>query len=123
MNQHLWSLFPAPAPSGSERRNFQLLNLYCSYCVAFPGYVLLLCNVSPWSLASIIEWLAGQLSFVSAWVAQLAGWPRVHSGFDCLKRAARGGPKECYRGIGPALALTPHSAIQIAVYEHLKSSQ
>ncbi|KAL8447552.1 hypothetical protein Emed_004340 [Eimeria media] len=65
-------------------------------------------------------WLAKARMEMQAKETQLAGWPRFRNGFDCIVSAARGGWKESYRGIGPALALTPHVAIQIAVYEHLK---
>lgn len=54
---------------------------------------------------------------------QLAGWPRFRNGFSFIVNAARSGVKECYRGIGPAMALAPHAAIQIAVYERLKRNQ
>lgn len=54
---------------------------------------------------------------------QLAGWPQFRNGFDCIVAAARGGLKESYRGIGPAIALAPHAAIQMAVYERLKRNQ
>ncbi|XP_026190761.1 folate transporter 1, chloroplastic [Cyclospora cayetanensis] len=53
----------------------------------------------------------------------VAGWPRFRNGFRCILSAARGGISECYRGIGPALALAPHAAIQIAAYERLKRNQ
>ncbi|KAL8428679.1 hypothetical protein ACSSS7_007068 [Eimeria intestinalis] len=65
-------------------------------------------------------WLAKARMEMQAKETHLAGWPRFRNGFDCILSAARGGWRESYKGIGPALALTPHVAIQIAVYEHLK---
>ncbi|KAL8433696.1 hypothetical protein Efla_007437 [Eimeria flavescens] len=67
-------------------------------------------------------WLAKARMEMQAKETEASGWPRFRSGFDCLLSAARGGLKTSYKGIGPALALTPHVAIQMAVYEHLKES-
>ncbi|CDJ55988.1 mitochondrial carrier domain-containing protein, putative [Eimeria maxima] len=56
-------------------------------------------------------------------IMQASGWPQFRNGFNCIVSAVRGGVRESYRGVGPALALAPHAAIQIAVYEQLKRSQ
>ncbi|CDJ42821.1 mitochondrial carrier domain-containing protein, putative [Eimeria tenella] len=65
-------------------------------------------------------WLAKARMEMQAKEAEVAGWPLFHSGFSCIVSVARGGVRESYKGIGPALALAPHAAIQIAVYERLK---
>ncbi|CDJ70502.1 mitochondrial carrier domain-containing protein, putative [Eimeria necatrix] len=65
-------------------------------------------------------WLAKARMEMQAKEAEVAGWPLFRSGFSCIVSVARGGVRECYKGIGPALALAPHAAIQIAVYERLK---
>ncbi|OEH77862.1 mitochondrial carrier domain-containing protein [Cyclospora cayetanensis] len=68
-------------------------------------------------------WLAKARMEMQAKETEVAGWPRFRNGFRCILSAARGGISECYRGIGPALALAPHAAIQIAAYERLKRNQ
>ncbi|CDJ48810.1 mitochondrial carrier domain-containing protein, putative [Eimeria brunetti] len=65
-------------------------------------------------------WLAKARMEMQAKEAEACGWPQFRNSFNCVLTAARGGVRECYKGIGPALALAPHAAIQIAVYERLK---
>lgn len=65
-------------------------------------------------------WLVKARMEMQAKETEFAGWPHFRNGFSCIVAVAHGGVKECYRGIGPALALVPHAAIQIAVYERLK---
>ncbi|KAL8270914.1 hypothetical protein Esti_005168 [Eimeria stiedai] len=65
-------------------------------------------------------WLAKARMEMQSKETQVAGWPRFRNGFDCILYSARGGWRESYKGIGPALALAPHVAIQITVYEHIR---
>ncbi|CDJ31319.1 mitochondrial carrier domain-containing protein, putative [Eimeria mitis] len=68
-------------------------------------------------------WLAKARMEMQAKEAEASGWPQFRNGFSCIMSTARGGVRESYKGIGPALALVPHAAIQIAVYERLKRKQ
>ncbi|CDI86518.1 mitochondrial carrier domain-containing protein, putative [Eimeria praecox] len=68
-------------------------------------------------------WLAKARMEMQAKETETFGWPKFRNSFSCVMSAARGGVRESYKGIGPALALAPHAAIQIAVYERLKRKQ
>ncbi|ESS32945.1 carrier superfamily protein [Toxoplasma gondii VEG] len=49
------------------------------------------------------------------------GWPHYRNPLDCLLSIRRaGGVPALYAGLGPAVMLVPHAAVQILVYEEMK---
>ncbi|PHJ26071.1 mitochondrial carrier domain-containing [Cystoisospora suis] len=86
--------------------------------------------------ASLVAGLASTLLSHPLWLAKArmemqafetkgrTGWPHYRNPLDCLLRVGRqGGLRALYAGLGPAIMLVPHAAVQIIVYEDLKKRE
>ncbi|PFH34596.1 hypothetical protein BESB_066290 [Besnoitia besnoiti] len=67
-------------------------------------------------------WLVKARMEMQAYETQaISGWPRYRGPLDCLLSLRRtGGLPALYAGLGPAIMLVPHAAVQIMVYEEMK---
>jgi len=68
-------------------------------------------------------WLLKSRMEMQSFESKAAGWIQYRGPIDCLSKIVRTeGPLALYKGIGPALCLVPHAAIQMIVYEEMKKA-
>nr|AZL94314.1 Ant protein [Nephromyces sp. MMRI] len=66
-------------------------------------------------------WLIKTRFELQSYESKIAGWTQYKSWCDCLRKVIRDeGYTALYKGIRPAMALAPHAAIQMIIYEELR---
>ncbi|CEM12127.1 unnamed protein product [Vitrella brassicaformis CCMP3155] len=66
-------------------------------------------------------WLLKSRLEMQTFESKSAGWVQYGGWWDCLRTIVRTeGPMSLYRGLGPALGLVPHAAVQLLAYEEIK---